>query len=78
MKNIKDRFYLSEEGNAEKLSSMAELAMDEIENIVGRFDGRSHRSGKLKGEVLVGFNGEIIIRHHFNKKTLWEGQSELA
>ena len=72
---IKDSFYLSEPGNLERACSMTGLADDEIECLVGRFANHSHRAGKLRGEVVVYYDGRIVIRHHFHKhKKLWEDQ----
>lgn len=71
MKNLEHSFYLSEDQNLDVLTKITELSTDEIEEIVGRFNQTSLRAGKLKGEVLVGFDGQVEIRHHFTKKTLW-------
>ena len=49
------------------------LALDEIEMLVGRFRASSTRAGQLRGEVVQLADGAIKIRHHFSKKTLWEG-----
>ena len=68
---IEEQFYLSEPGMLEHTMFLTDLSQDEIEVIVGRFSKRSHRTGRLRGEVLVYSSGEVIIRHHFNKKVLW-------
>ena len=49
------------------------LGLDEIEQIVGRFAKHSRRAGQLRGEVCTLICGQIIIRHAFTKKVLWEG-----
>ena len=68
---IEEKFYLSEEGNLERAMFLTDLSEDEILLLVGRFAKHSHRAGKLRGEVVVMVNGQVIIRHHFNKKVLW-------
>lgn len=50
------------------------LASDELESIVGRFKRGHERQGHLKGEVLIYANGDVLIRHHFTKKTLWRSE----
>lgn len=68
---IEEKFYLSEKGNLERAMWLTDLSQDEIEAIVGRFAKHSSRSGKLRGEVLILIDGQVVIRHHFNKKVLW-------
>lgn len=68
---IEEQFYLSEKGSLERALFLTDLSFDEIESLVGRFAKHSHRAGKLRGEVLVMVDGQVIIRHHFNKKVLW-------
>jgi hypothetical protein len=68
---IEEKFYLSEEGNLERAMFLTDLSEDEILFLVGRFAKHSHRAGKMRGEVVVMVNGQVIIRHHFNKKVLW-------
>lgn len=67
-----ESFYLSEDKNIDKALQLTQLSMDEIEYIVGRFNKASHRSGKLRGEIVQNLDGSITIRHHFTKKTLWK------
>jgi hypothetical protein len=62
-------FYCSED--EEKACEITGLDLDELESIVGRFKSHSVRKGKLRGEILIGVNGDIVIRHHFSKKILW-------
>lgn len=68
---IEEKFYLSEKGALEKAMWLTSLSSDEIELVVGRFLKSSSRAGQLRGEVLVYVTGEVLIRHHFNKKILW-------
>ncbi len=74
---IAESFYLSDEANLDKACELTGLAVDEIEGLVGRFTKTSHRAGSLRGEVLVFIDGKVVIRHHFNKKKLWEGFNEI-
>jgi hypothetical protein len=70
---VEDSFYLSEDGNIDRLLQMCELSSDEVEEIVGRFRSDHYRfANKLKGEVLIGMDGSLEIRHHFKKNTLWK------
>lgn len=72
---VEESFYLSEDGNLERLVELTNLAEDEILSLVGRFRKDHWRfAGKIKGEVLVGFDGTIKIRHHFTKKILWSNE----
>jgi hypothetical protein len=73
---IVETFYLSDESNLERACEITGLAPDEIEQVVGRFTKTSHRCGALRGEVVVFIHGKVAIRHHFNKKKLWEGFCE--
>lgn len=71
---VVESFYLSDENNIEVLSELTGLALDEIEEIVGRFRKNHYRfAGKLKGEVIVLSDETVKIRHHFSKKIIWEG-----
>lgn len=65
-------YYLSDENNLHRAQEDTGLCVDEIESIVGRFANHSWRKGLLRGEVVVYVN-KVVIRHHFNKKKLWEG-----
>lgn len=68
-----NNFYLSDSRLAEKFMADHELALDELEAIVGRFKVDHWRfAGKLRGEVCFGKDGKARIRHHFNKKLLWK------
>lgn len=69
---IVESFYLSDNSNIPKTLELTGLSMDELSEIVGRFAKNSWRSGKMRGEVVIYANGKIRIRHHFNKKKLWE------
>lgn len=68
---ILESFYLSDLYNIQKACQLTELALDELESIVGRFNKNSSRSGSLRGEVIILVDNSVIIRHHFNKKQLW-------
>lgn len=69
---IEETFYLSDPDNLDKASELTGLSYDELEHVVGRFTDRSSRSGQLRGEVVLKMDGSVVIRHHFNKKKLWE------
>lgn len=64
-------FYLSDENNIPKALKLTQLAFDELEQIVGRFNKSSHRCDQLRGEVITHLDGTISIRHHFTKKEMW-------
>lgn len=64
-------FYLSEPSNIPKALELCELSYDEVKQIVGVFTKRSQWANQLRGEVCVGFEDDVIIRHHFTKKILW-------
>ena len=69
---IEETFYLSEPENLKRTMELTDLSSDEIELIVGRFKNNHWCfAGKLKGEVVLGMDGKIEIRHHFFKKILW-------
>lgn len=68
---ILESFYLSEKDNIQKACNITELSLDELEHVVGRFAKHSHRSGSLRGEVIILVDETVIIRHHFTKKQLW-------
>ena len=53
---IEQSFYLSDDSNLEQAQDLTCLSLDEIESIVGRFNKASHRSGQLRGELVVYFN----------------------
>ena len=74
MKIFEDSFYLSNPENLDKAIELTGLSLDELEIIVGRFKNHSSRAGQLRGEVLLLSCGNVIIRHHFNKKILWESE----
>lgn len=70
---IESTFYLSEPSNVDTVLHITGLAIDELEGIVGRFKEDHWRwPGQLKGEVVLYVSGKVRIRHHFNKKKLWE------
>jgi hypothetical protein len=71
---ITNQFYLSDENNLELALELTGLALDEIEEVVGRFAKISHRAGQLRGEVVEFSNGKVVIRHHFSKKELWSNE----
>jgi hypothetical protein len=65
--------YLSDDSAVKNLLKYTELALDELEAIVGRFRQDHHAfPNALKGEVVYHIDGSLKIRHHFTKKTLWE------
>lgn len=70
---IVESFYLSDERLVGKALDMTGLALDELEGLVGRFTKTSHRSGSLRGELLLFVDGKVVIRHHFSKKQIWKG-----
>ncbi len=65
-----ESFYLSDVNNIDRALELCDLSIDELEVIVGRFNKNSHRSGQLRGEVIITLTG-VKIRHHFTKKVLW-------
>lgn len=69
---IVESLYLSNIENLNKVQRLTGLALDELESLVGRFNRNSHRAGLLRGELVKKIDGEIILRHHFNKKVLWK------
>jgi hypothetical protein len=71
----KNNFYLSDEANLQQAMDVTGLALDEIEQIVGRFAKHSCRAGQLRGEVVVHFD-RVQIRHHFTKQVLWECEQQ--
>jgi hypothetical protein len=71
-RTLEDSFYLTEDGAVERLWELTELAIDEIEDIVGRFKSNHWRwPNELKGQVIVSSAGNVKIVHHFTKQTLW-------
>jgi len=70
--------YLSEDENLQEIQDITELCLDELEEIVGRFKSHSIRSGRLRGEFIQYANGNIAIRHHFNKKVLWSNSDNTS
>jgi hypothetical protein len=66
-----ESYYLSDASNLQKALDVTNLAIDELESIVGYFAAHSMRSGQMRGEVLVKPD-TVIIRHHFTKKVLWK------
>lgn len=44
------------------------LALDELEEIVGRFGKTSMREGKLRGELREYADGRLEIYNNFNRK----------
>lgn len=67
---VVNQFYLSDENNIEKALELTELSYDELESLVGFFKAHSIRAGQMRGEVLESADGNVIVRHHFNKKML--------
>ena len=67
---IIDEFYLTDPTGFDRLYEYTELALDEVEQIVGRFRADHHWAGLLKGQVRV-HEDKIEIVHHFTKKRLW-------
>jgi len=72
---IIESFYLSDEANIPRALELTGLSFDELYSIVGRFGKNSWRAGQMRGEVVVYSDGRVRIRHHFNKKKLWESKS---
>lgn len=71
---IAESFYLSDAKTIPRALALTELSQDELESIVGYFTKRSHRTG-LRGEVVINYDGSILIRHHFTKKKLWRKET---
>lgn len=71
---IKESFYLSDESNLERALELTGLSLDELSGITGKFNKNSGRAGQMRGEIIVKFTGEVIVRHHFTKKVLWSGE----
>jgi hypothetical protein len=63
--------YLSDVNNLSKVMRLTDLSLDEIELIVGRFNNNSHRAGLLRGELVITFDKQVSLRHHFTKKIIW-------
>lgn len=69
---IIDSFYLSDPSNVDKAIELTDLALDELESIVGKFRSDHYRwPGQMRGELVVKLDGDILIRHHFTKKAIW-------
>lgn len=63
-------WYLTNDEAVQLLLEATNMTLNHLESIVGRFKDTHHRwPGKLKGQWEVK-NGEVRIRHHFNKKIL--------
>lgn len=62
-------FYINE--NPELAQELTDLALDEIESIVGRFQKNSCRAGLLRGKIVVTEYGTVEIRKCFGNKLLW-------
>jgi len=72
---IEQSYYLSNPENLETVQELTELSLDEIEHMVGRFTKASQWAGELRGELILKTNGDIILRHHFNKsKKFWSNK----
>lgn len=68
-----ESYYLTEPEALENLIKSTPLDADEVEDIVGRFKMDHWRfPGLLKGEVVVRYDGSVLIRHHFTKQALWD------
>jgi hypothetical protein len=67
---IQEIFYINTD--IDKALELTELAMDELESVVGRFANHSHRAGLLRGKLIVYPTGEIEIRKCFGNKLLWK------
>jgi hypothetical protein len=64
---IVESYYLSNPKNLETVMDLTELSLDEIESMVGRFTKQSQWAAELRGELVVKANGDMVLRHHFNK-----------
>lgn len=69
----KQQFYLSELNNLDHICQITGLSYGEVEDIVGRFDARSKRNGRLKGQIWI-YPDKVQLRHHFTNKKLWEAK----
>lgn len=69
---IIESFYLSNPDNIKRATKLTDLALDELESIVGKFRSDHYRwPGQMRGELVVKLDGDILIRHHFTKKVIW-------
>lgn len=69
-----EAFYINE--NEAKACKITDLALDEIESIVGRFGPQSSRKGMLRGKIVIAMDGSVQIRKCFGNKLLWEKDNE--
>lgn len=72
---IDQSFYLSDDSNIDLFCELTGMLPQEIESYVKRFRKDHWRyPGKLKGEVIIHDDGRFIVRHHFTKKKIIEGE----
>jgi len=62
-----ETYYLSNL-NSEQIEKHTGLALDEVEELMGRFSSRSQWANKLRGEVRVYCCGKIELFEHFKNK----------
>ena len=62
-------FYINTD--VDRALKITDLALDELEHIVGRFAAHSSRAGLLRGKVVVHADGTVQIRKCFGSKLLW-------
>ncbi len=68
----KDKFYIND--HEDLACEVTGLALDEIEEVVGRFGPQSHRKGMLRGKIVIKDDGKVQIRKCFGNKLLWESE----
>ena len=66
---IKTQFYINQ--NRGLATELTDLALDEIETLVGRFAPHSQRAGQLRGKVVAYISGLVEIRTSFGNKLIW-------
>lgn len=68
-------YYINQ--NPDQALRDTDLALDELEALVGRFRRNSCRVGQLRGKVLLDGRGGCEIRHHFTGKLIWTNKEEI-
>lgn len=63
-------FYINE--NVDKALKITGLALDELEQVVGRFGKQSKRAGLLRGKIVITEYDTVQIRTCFGNKLLLE------
>jgi hypothetical protein len=69
--------YLSEPGNFKLALQYTGLSEDELLSLVGRFKPDHHSwPGQPRGQLIVSWDGNVRIVHHYTKQTLFKTESE--